>query len=222
MKSFAHVLNRLRRSTAGTAVVEFAYAAPLLLIMGGYGIETANMAITHLRVNQAAANFADNVSRMGEMDTLGVKKIREADIDDAIAGLREQSAAYQLTTYGRVIISSLERNGSGGQWIHWQRCVGKKVWPSSYGAAGDGATGTSLTGMGPAGQQIQAPDKSGVMFVEVAYDYQPIISDKLLGAPTITSHAAFIVRDKRDFADANNPANPAPAATQMLCTLHTT
>lgn len=222
MKNFARSLVDLRRSVSGTAVVEFALSAPLLLVMGAYGIETANLAIIHLRVNQAAANIADNVSRVGEMDSLGVKKLREADINDAIEGLREQSDAYDLMEHGRVIISSLERNASGGQWIHWQRCVGLKHASSSYGNAGDGATGTALVGMGPPSEQVQAPNNGGVMFVEISYDYQPVISNTLIGPQVITSHAAFIVRDRRDFANANNPANPSPAATVMSCSNYTT
>ena len=132
--------------------------------------------------------------------------------------LRAQSANYKLTTYGRVILSSLEPNSAGGQWIHWQRCIGKLHVNSSYGEAGAGATGApTIVGMGPAGQEIQAPDASGVMFVEVTYNYQPLVSDTLLGAQVLHSHAAFIVRDKRDFSEGRNPTNPAPAVTPQSC-----
>jgi hypothetical protein len=214
-------LRSLAREKSGIAMVEFAFAAPLLMVLGMYGLETANLAIMRMRISQAAGNLADNVSRMGDMDTLGVKSIREVDINDSFAALRSQSSSYKLTTYGRVILSSLERNSGGGQWIHWQRCLGKKPWPSSFGVAGDGASGTAFAGMGPTGQpKITAPDKSGVMFVEIAFDYQPLFSNSLLGAQTIQTKSAFIVRDQRDFADAKNPSNPSPAATAASCTLY--
>src|SRR3546814_13154337 len=45
-------------------------------------------------------------------------------------------------THGRIILSSLERNDDGGQWIHWQRCYGDLDVESSYGEAGDGEEGT--------------------------------------------------------------------------------
>jgi hypothetical protein len=206
---------------SGIAMIEFAFAAPLLMVLGMYGLETANLAVMRMRISQTAANLADNVSRMGDMDSLGVKSIREVDINDSFAALRSQSSAYKLTTYGRVILSSLERNSAGGQWIHWQRCLGKKRWPSSYGLTGDGASGTSFAGMGPTGQpKITAPDKSGVMFVEIAFDYQPLFSNSLLGAQTIQTKSAFIVRDQRDFADAKNPSNPSPTVTASSCTLY--
>ena len=57
--------------------------------------------------------------------------------------------------------------------IRWQRCYGAmdrefKLW----GSAGD----RNLTGVGPTGQQVKAPAGGGAMFVEVAYDYEPLIS----------------------------------------------
>ncbi|WP_260598975.1 TadE/TadG family type IV pilus assembly protein [Sphingomonas endolithica] len=215
------MLRSLAAEKSGIALIEFAFAAPLLMVLGMYGLETANLAIMRMRVSQAAANLADNISRMGAMDTLGVKSIREVDINDSFAALRSQSSSYKLTTYGRVILSSLERNSAGGQWIHWQRCLGKKQWASSYGVAGNGSSGTGFAGMGPTGQpKITAPDKSGVMFVEIAFDYQPLFSNSLLGEQTIQTKSAFIVRDQRDFTDAKNPYNPSPSATAASCTLY--
>ena len=221
MPTFFTWLRALARDTRGVAMIEFAYVAPVVAALGMYGLEVTNLAITRMKVSQAAANLADNVSRMGDMNALGVKSIREIDINDSLAALSKQSESYGLTTHGRVILSSLEHTDDDGQWIHWQRCIGAKAWQSSYGHAGDGAGGAALTGMGPVGQEITAPDKSGVMFVEIAYDYQPLFGNALLGAQTIQTKSAFVVRDKRDFADAKNPDNPSPMvpdAQKATCT----
>jgi hypothetical protein len=223
MNRMFRLARRLRADRRGLAMLEFALVSPFFISLGIMGIESANFAIINLRVSQAAANLADNVSRTGLMDNTGVKTIREVDINDALAALRRQSTNYGLTTYGRVIISSLERNAAGGQWIHWQRCLGQKRWPSSYGVAGAGATGTSVVGMGPAGQEIQAPAAvagapSGLIFVEIAYDYQPLITDLLFKSSVVTAKSAFIVRDKRTFAD---PNNPQPIGTASPCTAFT-
>jgi hypothetical protein len=212
----------LARNRRGVALTEFAYVAPVIVALGMYGLEVTNMAIVRMKVSQAAANLADNVSRMGDMNALGVKSIREIDINDSLAALRSQTASYKLTTFGRVIVSSLERNADGGQWIHWQRCIGQKNWPSSFGVAGDGVTGTAFAGMGPTGQKITAPNASGVMFVEIAYDYQPLFSNALLGSQTIQTRAAFVVRDQRNFADEKNPDNPSPVVPndeKAICTV---
>ena len=50
--------------------------------------------------------------------------IREGDIDDSFNAVILQGGNYNVTTGGRFILSSLEQNSSGGQWIHWQRCIG--------------------------------------------------------------------------------------------------
>jgi hypothetical protein len=110
--------------------------------------------------------------------------------------------------------SSLETHpDNGNQYIHWQRCKGLKRWNSSYGNAGDGSV-TSLSGIGPAGEQVTAPPGGAVIFVEVSYDYQPIVSDKFVSSAPITATAAFIVRDSRDLSQIYQraPLSPDPVA----------
>jgi Flp pilus assembly protein TadG len=220
---------RLRSDVRGLAMVEFALFSTGLLTFGLVSIEAGNLVVAHLRVRQITANLADTASRIGLDSTLALKQIRESDIDDAFQAVRLQGGTYNVTTNGRIILSSLEQNSSGGQWIHWQRCVGtgrdpvsNNFFASSYGNAGDGATGTAFTGMGPTGSKIQAPAGQAVMFVEMAYTYQPLITTRIFGRPVIRSTATFIVRDIRDLTDANNPSNPSPAATSMTCDKHTT
>jgi hypothetical protein len=219
MNRIATFLRRLRRNQTAIAMTEFALASPLVVTLGLYGLESANLALAHMKVAQVAANLADTTSRIGIDSPLSLKQIREADINDAFQAVRLQGGKMKITDYGRVILSSLETNASDGQWIHWQRCVGKLNVTSTYGNAGDGATGTAFAGMGPSGSQIKAPKGLAVMFVEVQYDYQPLISNRLFGAKRIKSTSAFIVRDPRDLSNTNNPANPAPTVTASTCNL---
>lgn len=215
--------SRLARAESGLAMTEFALVTPFMAVLGLYGLESANLAIAHMRMSQISANLADTVSRIGESSPTALKRIRESDINDAFQAVRLQSGSYGLTTNGRVILSSLEQNAStpAGQWIHWQRCVGLKNVTSSYGVAGNGATGTGFAGMGPTGQKIEAPAGSAVMFVEIVYDYQPLISNSLLGAKVIRAKSAFLVRDRRDLTPVNNPSNPSPTSTPSTCNLFT-
>jgi hypothetical protein len=199
----------LRGNQSGLALTEFALATPIVTTLGLYGLEAANMAIAQMRISQISANLADTASRIGETSPLSLKRIRESDINDAFEAVRLQGGAYKITTHGRVILSSLERNADDGQWIHWQRCVGKKDFPSTYGTQGDGETGTSFAGKGESGMEIQAPPASAVMFVEITYEYQPLISDSLFGNKILHSKSAFLVRDRRDLTTANNPSNIA-------------
>jgi hypothetical protein len=213
------LLRRLRTARSGIAITEFALAAPFMMVLGAYGLETSNLVLTHLRMSQISANLADTASRIGQSSPSALKKIRESDINDAFQAVRLQQGNTLLSTNGRVILSSLEQNASGGQWIHWQRCLGLKNYTSTYGAAGVGATGTAFKGMGDLNKEIQAPAGSAVMFVEIIYDYQPLISAKLLGVgKKIHAKAAFLVRDKRDLDEGDNPS---PGAAPMSCNAFT-
>lgn len=215
----------LCRDTSGLAVLEFAIAFPVLLALGMYGIDIANMALTNLRLNQIALNLADNASRVGVNSTLSIQQMREVDVNDIFEGAKSQGTGINLTTNGRVILSSLEKDSSGVQRIHWQRCFGSKTgstYESHYGRAlnTDGSTsagansGPSSAGMGDTGFTVNAPaNSSGVMFVEVNYRYTPMFS--WLSAPADLRYtASFIVRDPRDFAQIYNPS---PTATASYC-----
>ena len=60
---------RLRRSKSGLALTEFAFSLPVLLALGLYGFETANLAIGHMRISNMAMLTADNAARVRESAT---------------------------------------------------------------------------------------------------------------------------------------------------------
>lgn len=221
----------LHHDTSGLALTEFAMAFPVLLALGMYGIDTANLALTNLKLNQIALNLADNASRVGVNGTLGIQQMREVDVNDILQGAKAQGAPINLTTNGRIILSSLERDPSDVQRIHWQRCIGMKsgaAYDSHYGttAVADGTTATgnagtvTASGMGESGAKVNAPldttTTTGVMFVEINYRYTPMFS--WLSTPSdLRFVASYIVRDSRDFKQIYNPS---PAATRLTCNLY--
>ncbi len=201
---------RLARDRSGVAFVEFAFTAPIVLAMGMLGTETAYFVITHMQISQVAMQVADNVSRVGEQDVLTARKVYERDVNESLVGAEKLGETFGIFERGRVIISSLQRNADGGQWIAWQRCRGAKVFNSSYGTQGDGATGTSFQGMGETGNVITASNGTAVMFVEIAYDYDSLTPFDIYDGRTIRYTAAFNVRDSRDLTQLynTNPASP--------------
>ena len=190
----------LVRNESGLAAVEFALTAPIVMAMFLAGAEVTNYAITKLRISQIALHVADNASRIGTNSLLTSPQISETQINDLLIGANLQAGALSLSTRGRVILSSLEPvanpNTTSRFRIRWQRCFGGKSYPSSYGVQGD----TNKTNMGPTGQAVTAPDSGGVMFVEVAYDYRPLISARFVPTTVIKDIAAMTVRDDRDYA----------------------
>lgn len=206
----------LKRSKSGVAALEFALATPLLLGAGLWGAETANRAVVQMRVSQLAVLLADNASRVGENSLLGESKFYESDINDVLQGAEVQGGDnFGLFDHGRVIVSSLEvlPDTEDQQYIHWQRCRGLLEHASSYGREGDGRIG-EFPGMGPAGNEIIAFKNEAVLFVEIAYEYQPIVSDLFADQKIVTAIAAFNVRANRNLAEIyqRDEGSPDPVA----------
>ncbi|CAH0496731.1 TadE/TadG family type IV pilus assembly protein [Novosphingobium sp. CECT 9465] len=208
-------LTRLRKNASGVAAVEFALGLPMILTLGLWGAELGNLAVTHMRVSQVAMQVADNGSRVGDVSMLENLKIYESDINDLLVGAKVQGGGLDLFENGRVVISSLEvvDGTEDTQYIHWQRCKGKRNFQSRYGPAGTGADG-SLSGMGPAGDEVTASKDEAVIFVEIEYAYQPIVSAKFVPASPIRVTAAFNVRDDRDLTQIyqRDAGEPDPVA----------
>ncbi|MFM5885882.1 MAG: TadE/TadG family type IV pilus assembly protein [Novosphingobium sp.] len=201
-------LKALLRNASGVAMTEFALGAPFLMFAGLYGVEQANFVLVNMKINQIASHIADNASRVGDTSQLKNRKVYESDIDDLLIGANiHGGASIDLYAHGRVIISSLEvwnqsvhaathatTHADGVQFISWQRCLGAKKIGSFYGTQ----NAAMPSGMGPKGGEITAETDNPVIFVEVTYDYQPLIAGQIIANKQIRSIAAFSVRDSRD------------------------
>lgn len=203
---------QLRDDNSGVAMVEFAFAAPIVLGLGLLGTETANFTITHMQMSQLAMQVADNASRVGETDVLTARKVYEDDINESLIGGEKLGDPFDIYGQGRVVISSLQQNSDGGQWIAWQRCRGAKNYVSKYGTEGTGSSGTSFPGMGEPGNRITASAGTAVIFVEVSYDYEPITPFEFFGDTLIEYTAAFNIRDSRDLTQLYQRPDPEPVS----------
>ena len=200
----------LLRDRSGLALVEFAYSLPFLMVLGLGGVEIASLSIAHMRVSQIAVSLADNASRAKQEVVSGVPRMREYDVNESFRAAQLQSGNLDFEANGRLILSSLEVNDEGGQWIHWQRCFGDADYDSSYGEEGEGESGTDFPGMGPASKRVLAEDGFAIMFAEVVYDYEPLIFEEYVQAQPIRKMAAMFVRDDRDLEQIYNPSPAAP------------
>lgn len=208
-KKLGRLSARVRRDERGLSYVEFALILPVLLILGLYGTEVARMAMINMQIGQIASSVADNASRLGQTDNSAITPtVTESQIDSVMSGALVEGAGYGLNTYGRIILSSLERNTAGQQVIRWQRCRGSLSVPSRYGPQGK-----TVTGMGSSNPQVMATATTAVMYVEVSYTYQPLFGTMFVGNPRFRREAAFMVRDDRDLS-----AVSADTASKSTCT----
>lgn len=195
----ARRIGALVSDVRGLATLEFAVVAPVTIGLFMTGLELANFTIVKMRVSQIALHVADNASRIGTNSLLTAPQISETQINDLFTGAGLQAGSINLYANGRVILSSLEPvanpNTTAKFKIRWQRCKGSKSHASSYGVEG----ANNINGMGPTGQVARPPDDGAVMYVEVAYDYQPLFSAAVAPQTTITDVAAMVVRNDRDY-----------------------
>ncbi|MDB5725880.1 MAG: hypothetical protein JWQ16_2634 [Novosphingobium sp.] len=198
------VLSRLHRDTSAVALVEFAFAMPLLMVFMSSGLELVNYVIAVKQIGEISVMVADNASRMGAQSANTNKPISEAEINDVFIGADLQGSGLSMSTNSRIILSSLQQNATGGQTIKWQRCFGTYPHASSYGVQGDGASNNSFPGMGPASNRVTASAGTAVMVVEVTYHYRRLVPIIQLPLRDITETTAFNVRDSRDLTQVYN------------------
>lgn len=205
------LMRRLAGDTGGVAMTEFAMAAPIFLLASLWGLETANYAITIMRVNQTAAHVSDNIARIGDTATLQNRKIFEEEIADIMIGAHLQAGqSIDLFEHGRMAVSSLEyfdnnvhciKKGcpnttaeNGTAFIWWQRCTGKMEYEQFYGKQNS----VMKDGMGPADAKVYPELDGSTIFVELNYEYQPLFSDRFISNAKISAIASNVVRAHRD------------------------
>jgi hypothetical protein len=205
------IVDAVARDRRGLALLEFAIVIPVLLTLSLTGAELTNYIGTRMRLSQVALQIADNAARMGTGTLLTSKSVSETDINDVLTGGALQSNGLDLYNRGRVIISDLEPMANPNTTppkfkIVWQRCRGTKTaHASGYGVAGD----TNLVGIGPTGRKVTAQDYNATMFVEVYYEYKPLIRTGLAPSTTMVETASMAVRDRRDLTQIYNNENAA-------------
>ena len=213
------------RDTSGLALIEFAFSAPILLTVGLTGLETAHLASSHMQVSQIAMLAADNASRARE-------SIDEADIREIFTGLDLTGDSIIFSENARVILSNFEHNrksGSrSGHWINWQRCYGgNSKYSSTFGSEHDTSESGSANynadledGIGPEGRKLIPTGSSGINFVEVVYDYKPLVSERFFGDVVIRYQSAFVARERDDHTLRN--ASGIPASQLWTCDIYAT
>lgn len=210
------VARRLSHDRRGIAVTEMAYCLPILLALTLWLFEITNYVIAKQQLGQLAIQVADNASRMGTQNSVQ-SEIDEGQVNDLFIGAGLQSGSLDMARNGRIILSSLETDpdSPNGQYIHWQRCYGAYAYPSSYGVQGNGKGNTSVKGMGPANARVTAPAIAPVMFVEIAYNYRPLITSAWVPSGPIKEIASLLVRDSRDTSGAG--IKPLAGTTAANC-----
>jgi Flp pilus assembly protein TadG len=111
---------RLARDRSGVAMIEFAFAAPLVLGLGMLGTETAFLVLTHMQVSQIAMQTADNASRIGATEVLVARQVFERDINEVLVGSERLGDRIRIYEQGKTKTAGRTSVGSG---VAARRCT---------------------------------------------------------------------------------------------------
>jgi Flp pilus assembly protein TadG len=166
----------IRGDCSGIALLEFALALPIFVGLTMVGMETVNLAYASQKVGDVATLTTDQIARI----RIGIS---EGDITESLNGIKDIGSTMGFAANGRIIVSSVQPILDSAGTV-----------TSSYGAAG---ASLGVAGIGPSGRKIAAGPNDEVIFVEVVYAYQPLISNSFLGARTLRSITGMTVRERK-------------------------
>lgn len=155
---------RLLGCCAGNIAVEFALAAPVLLLLMLGSAEMARFVILHQKMDRVATTISDLVSR--------AETISESQLDDIFDAIGQVADPFNIADLGVVIVSSVTNPDGAGAVVAWQRSGG-----GSYsGTSQIGTEGNSATL--PTGFEVREGETAIVS--EVYFDFAPFLSELIV------------------------------------------
>lgn len=182
LKPLRDRIARLGADRAGGALIEFAMAAPILVLLLVGGAEAARFFLAQQKIQRTAMTVADLASRTPDLSA--------TDIANIFAAAGEVAQPHDVAGAGRVVISSIGRDGTGTPAVRWQRGDGTLATPSQLGEEGGEAAFQSETLLA---------DEETVIVAEVFFAYEPAFTD-LFPARVFYHRAVFRPRLSREVA----------------------
>jgi Flp pilus assembly protein TadG len=164
----------LLRCRAGNVAVEFALAAPVLIMLMLASAELARFVILHQKMDRVATTVSDLVSR--------AETINETELADIFEAIGEVATPFDIADLGVVIVSSVTNPDGEGAVVAWQRSGGGSYsGTSQIGTEGDSATL-------PAGFEVREGETA--IISEVYFDFAPFLSEMIVDPQVIyrTAH----------------------------------
>ena len=183
-----------------------------------FGLETANLTLTSLRVSQAALNLSDNASRMGQAIANSTSRtVYESDVNQMLTGLGLQAGDIEILERGRVILSSwsatvMVASGSTGSGARGRPIISPTMVPKT-----PGQPALPLLEWAKPGMRSRHQTEPQSCLSKIIYEHEPLFGDLFYQNKIIRHEAVFNIRDNRNLG-AGVVADGEPAAT---CNLYT-
>jgi len=168
------LLQRLGRNSNGGAMLEFAFAMPILigLVMGG--VEFARFALVNQKMERVTSFVGDFVARAEALD--------EADFGDYFAAAQQLGVPFDLFSDGNIIVTSVTGQSSGPEVLWQQIGAGSVTQASKIGAPGDAAT---------LPENFNVDEGEGLVITEVYFDFEPLLLPGLISAHRLYYQAIY-------------------------------
>lgn len=153
--------------------VEFALALPVLLLMLLASAELGRFVLLHQKVDRVAVTISDLVAR--------AETISESELDDIFNAANQVAEPFDLSSRGRVVVSSVINADGEGATIAWQRDGGGSFTASSEIGSEGGAA--SL----PADFDIREGETA--IISEVFFDFEPFLSSLIVASQVLYRRA---------------------------------
>ncbi len=148
------LIQRFIRNSHGGAMLEFAFAMPVILgiLMGGF--EFARFALVKQKMERVTTFVGDLVARAEALD--------EGDSDDYFAAAGQLGVPFDLFADGNIIVTPVTGEDTGPE-VLWQQ----------VGAPGDSAV------LPPS---FNVDEGEGLVITEFYFDFQPVLLASLIPA----------------------------------------
>ncbi|MEM8947830.1 MAG: TadE/TadG family type IV pilus assembly protein [Pseudomonadota bacterium] len=157
----------------GNVVVEFALALPVLLLMLLASAELGRYVLLNQKIDRVAITMSDLVAR--------AETISETELDDIFNAAAHVAEPFDLSSSGRVVISSVTNDDGEGATIAWQRSgAGSFLKASEVGTEGESA---DL----PADFDVREGETA--IISEVFFDFEPFLSELIVSPRVIYRRA---------------------------------
>jgi Flp pilus assembly protein TadG len=172
VRKLGTLVARFRTRESGSAAVEFAFMAPILLTLYTGSVEVVQGLIINRQVGLVASTVANITAQYTTISAAN-------DIPDILNAATQIVSPYSTTPL-KVVVSSITINSSSKATVLWSKTK----------------NGTART----AGSTITVPStllvpSSGLILAEVTYGYTPAVDYIKLGTITLSSATYMIPRD---------------------------
>ncbi len=165
--------NSFVKDRTGIAMMEFAFALPVLMTLAAGSFELARYALILQKLDRISGTLSDLISRSGS------EAMSETEIANIMDSARYMARPFDVSENTVLVLTSVQGRAGQAPYILSQRVDGVVAGVSSY--IGDGVNGdvTLPTAFPDAGSGETLSEGETLVVAEVFYSYTPFLTGDL-------------------------------------------